>query len=219
VHLSLTRDGHNAFAGDEPVAEGVRGSRLFRHFLAGWIAHAPELMPFYAPTVNSYKRYQSASWAPTRLAWSHDNRTAGFRVVGSGPSLRIECRVPGAVLVTGLLFVIFGHTMSILSHTGAEAAAAWRARQRELKRASRERMDVKVLERWLPAAAGFGLAAPMLKAAKASGASDQVPIAWLSHLSDPSAALVVIMSATSSGAHAGASGGGMAAGGGSSSAR
>ena len=53
-------------------------------------------MVFYAPTVNSYKRYQSGSWAPTRLAWSEDNRTAGFRVVGEGESLRIECRIPGA---------------------------------------------------------------------------------------------------------------------------
>ena len=60
------------------------------------MAHAPEVMAFYAPTVNSYKRYQSGSWAPTRLAWCHDNRTAGFRVVGSGASLRIECRIPGA---------------------------------------------------------------------------------------------------------------------------
>jgi glutamine synthetase len=53
-------------------------------------------MVFYAPTVNSYKRYVDASWAPTRLAWSEDNRTAGFRVVGQGASLRIECRIPGA---------------------------------------------------------------------------------------------------------------------------
>jgi glutamine synthetase len=53
-------------------------------------------MPLYAPTINSYKRYQSASWAPTRVAWSYDNRTTGFRVVGSGRSLRIECRLPGA---------------------------------------------------------------------------------------------------------------------------
>ena len=60
------------------------------------MAHAAECMPCYAPNVNSYKRYQAGSWAPTRLAWSHDNRTAGFRVVGSGPSLRIECRIPGA---------------------------------------------------------------------------------------------------------------------------
>jgi glutamine synthetase len=53
-------------------------------------------MVFYAPTVNSYKRYRSGSWAPTRLAWSYDNRTASFRVVGKGESLRIECRIPGA---------------------------------------------------------------------------------------------------------------------------
>jgi glutamine synthetase len=53
-------------------------------------------MPFLGPTVNSYKRYVDASWAPTRLAWSVDNRTAGFRVVGSGDSLRVECRIPGA---------------------------------------------------------------------------------------------------------------------------
>ncbi|MBI4603647.1 MAG: glutamine synthetase, partial [Planctomycetes bacterium] len=71
-------------------------SDAFRWFLGGWIARVGELMPLYAPTVNSYKRYQAASWAPTRVAWSHDNRTAGFRVVGDGESLRIECRMPGA---------------------------------------------------------------------------------------------------------------------------
>lgn len=95
IHLSLWRDGTNLFAGDEAVGP-VRGSELFRWFLGGWIARTGDVMPFYAPTVNSYKRYVDASWAPTRLAWSHDNRTAGFRVVGNGPSLRIECRIPGA---------------------------------------------------------------------------------------------------------------------------
>jgi glutamine synthetase len=60
------------------------------------MARVPEVMVFYAPTVNAYKRYVDASWAPTRLAWSYDNRTAGFRVVGHGSSLRIECRIPGA---------------------------------------------------------------------------------------------------------------------------
>jgi glutamine synthetase len=92
IHLSLWEgEGQtNAFAG-EPL-----GSDTFRHFLGGWIAHAPEFMVFYAPTVNAYKRYEDASWAPTRLAWSRDNRTAGFRVVGAGQSLRIECRLPGA---------------------------------------------------------------------------------------------------------------------------
>ena len=87
IHLSLWRDGRNVFE---------KGGDLFRWFLGGWIAHAPEVMPFYAPTVNSYKRYVDASWAPTRLAWSYDNRTAGFRVVGGDQSLRIECRIPGA---------------------------------------------------------------------------------------------------------------------------
>ena len=49
-----------------------------------------------APTVNSYKRFVDGSWAPTRVAWSYDNRTAGFRLVGHDQSLRIECRIPGA---------------------------------------------------------------------------------------------------------------------------
>ena len=95
VHLSLWQDGKNAFAGEQDLA-GIACSDAFRWFLGGWIKHAPEIMVFFAPTVNSYKRYQAASWAPTRLAWSYDNRTAGFRVVGSGKSLRIECRIPGA---------------------------------------------------------------------------------------------------------------------------
>jgi glutamine synthetase len=95
LHLSLWRDGTNAFAGDDDLA-GVACSDTFRWFLGGWMAHAADLMVCYAPTVNSYARYQPGSWAPTGLAWSPDNRTAGFRIVGRGPSLRIECRVPGA---------------------------------------------------------------------------------------------------------------------------
>jgi glutamine synthetase len=87
MHFSLWRGGKNVFEKD---------GDLFRWFLGGWMAHAPELMVFYAPTINSYKRYVDASWAPTRIAWSYDNRTAGFRVVGDGASLRIECRIPGA---------------------------------------------------------------------------------------------------------------------------
>jgi glutamine synthetase len=95
VHLSLWAHDRNAFAGDLSLGP-VRCSDVFRWFLGGWIARAPEVMVFYAPTVNSYKRFVDASWAPTRLAWSHDNRTAGFRVVGGEASLRIECRIPGA---------------------------------------------------------------------------------------------------------------------------
>jgi glutamine synthetase len=95
IHLSLWRDGVNAFAGEEQYGP-VQCSSMFRWFLGGWIHHVPEVMVFYAPTVNSYKRYVEGSWAPTRIAWSYDNRTAGFRVVGKGKSLRIECRIPGA---------------------------------------------------------------------------------------------------------------------------
>jgi glutamine synthetase len=87
LHLSLWREGANAFAGDHAT---------FQHFLAGWMAHVNDFMVCYAPTVNSYKRYVDASWAPTRVAWSRDNRTAGFRVVGAGRALRIENRIPGA---------------------------------------------------------------------------------------------------------------------------
>ena len=95
IHLSLFRGGANAFPGEARLGP-VAGSDAFRHFLGGWMAHLPAMMVFYAPTINSYKRYEDGSWAPTRIAWSYDNRTAGFRVVGANESLRIECRVPGA---------------------------------------------------------------------------------------------------------------------------
>ncbi len=97
IHLSLWSESDggsaNAFASD-PSDDGR--SDLFRWFLGGWMAGVGDFMPFYAPTVNAYKRYADGSWAPTRIAWSQDNRTAGFRVVGRGSSLRIECRIPGA---------------------------------------------------------------------------------------------------------------------------
>jgi glutamine synthetase len=76
--------------------EGGKPSKLFRHFLGGQMALAREFSCFYAPTVNSYKRYQSSTFAPTRIAWGPDNRTCGFRVVGEGASFRIENRIPGA---------------------------------------------------------------------------------------------------------------------------
>jgi glutamine synthetase len=94
LHVSLWRQNVNVFASDE----------TFRHFLGGWMAHAAELMVCWAPTINSYKRYQAQSWAPTALAWASDNRTAGFRIVGEGPARRIECRIPGADVHPHLAF-------------------------------------------------------------------------------------------------------------------
>lgn len=89
LHLSLWDREDRAVFGDET-------SDIFRHFLGGWMHHARAMAPFYAPYPNSYKRYVYQSWAPTRIAWSRDNRTAGFRIVGTGKSQRIESRLPGA---------------------------------------------------------------------------------------------------------------------------
>ena len=69
---------------------------IFRSYIAGQLALARELTLFLAPCINSYKRFQAGSFAPTKAIWSTDNRTAGFRVIGGGPSLRVECRIPGA---------------------------------------------------------------------------------------------------------------------------
>jgi glutamine synthetase len=65
------------------------------HFLAGQLACQRELTLLYAPNINSYKRYQAGSFAPTAVAWGLDNRTCALRVVGHGASLRFEQRVPG----------------------------------------------------------------------------------------------------------------------------
>ena len=79
-------------------------SDTFRWFLGGWMKHIRETFAFFAPYPASYKRYVAGSFAPTGIAWSHDNRTAGFRIVGHGPSLRIECRAPGADANPSLAF-------------------------------------------------------------------------------------------------------------------
>ncbi len=86
IHMSLWRDGENAFGGSQ---------ELFDRFLAGWIRYGREIALFLAPAVNSYKRYVSHSWAPTSLAWGHDNRSCGFRVVGHDSAKRVETRIPG----------------------------------------------------------------------------------------------------------------------------
>jgi glutamine synthetase len=93
IHSSLAdaRSGASAFL-DEDGGE----SDLFKHYLAGQLALARDMTFFLAPYINSYKRFQAASFAPTKAVWSTDNRTAAFRVMGEGPSLRIECRLPGA---------------------------------------------------------------------------------------------------------------------------
>jgi glutamine synthetase len=88
IHLSLQReDGTPLFSEDAPA---------FEHFVAGQLGALRELTLFLAPNINSYKRYAVGSFAPTAVAWGRDNRTCAMRVVGHGPSLRVESRVAGA---------------------------------------------------------------------------------------------------------------------------
>jgi glutamine synthetase len=92
IHLSLRDDDDTpVYAGDRP--NGV--SEVFEHFLAGQLAGLRELSVFFAPNINSYKRFQAGSFAPTAVAWGLDNRTCALRVIGHGESLRFENRVPG----------------------------------------------------------------------------------------------------------------------------
>jgi len=92
IHISLWKGGKNLFWDQKNHG----GSKLFRQFLGGLMRYSPELCLFYGPTINSYKRYQPGSWAPTRMAWATDNRTTGFRIVGHENGFRIENRMPGA---------------------------------------------------------------------------------------------------------------------------
>ncbi|HEX4443063.1 MAG TPA: glutamine synthetase family protein [Galbitalea sp.] len=112
IHLSVRgTDGTAVMAGD-----GKYGfSKLMEHWLAGLIATTRELSLFFAPNINSYKRYVEGSFAPTAIAWGVDNRTCALRVVGHGAGLRVENRVPGgdvnqylatAALIAGGLYGI-----------------------------------------------------------------------------------------------------------------
>jgi len=94
IHSSIwsLEDGRPLAPGDGP--HGM--SPMFRAWMGGILEHSVELTLCFAPYVNSYKRFQSASWAPTAVVWSPDNRTSGLRLVGHGAGLRVESRIPGA---------------------------------------------------------------------------------------------------------------------------
>ena len=96
LHSSLwDREGRrNLFWEKSAVPLGM--SALFRHYLGGQLAGARQLAYFFAPYINSYKRYLAGTFAPVLAVWAHDNRTCGFRVIGEGQSLRVENRIPGA---------------------------------------------------------------------------------------------------------------------------
>ncbi|MEO1579459.1 MAG: glutamine synthetase family protein [Pseudomonadota bacterium] len=94
VHLSFWQGGANAFY---DANAKLCMSKLMRQVVAGMIAYAPDYTVFLAPYVNSYKRFQKGSFAPTKTVWSVDNRTAGFRLCGDGTkAVRMECRIGGS---------------------------------------------------------------------------------------------------------------------------
>ncbi|WP_435211994.1 glutamine synthetase family protein [Streptomyces sp. bgisy034] len=93
LHVSLWSNGINRL--NVPDSDHEL-SPTGRHAIAGLLASLPDLGPFYAPNLNSYKRFTPGSFAPTLFTWGHDNRTCAVRVVGRGESLHLEIRVPGA---------------------------------------------------------------------------------------------------------------------------
>jgi glutamine synthetase len=102
VHMSLARAGQNIFV--DP-ADPLGMSAEMKHFMAGLLTYAADITYFLAPYINSYKRFQVGTFAPTKAIWSLDNRTAGFRVCGEKTKgVRVECRIGGADLNPYLAF-------------------------------------------------------------------------------------------------------------------
>lgn len=131
VHTSLwDAESGEPLMADASHATGL--SEVGRRWLAGQLAAARELAWCAAPTVNSYRRYVPGSWAPTAVVWGEDNRTCGFRVVGSGAGRRVESRIPGAdvnpylVLAAAVAAGLYGidHELDLGPAYGANAYEA-----------------------------------------------------------------------------------------------
>jgi glutamine synthetase len=106
MHMSAwTADDAALFFQDGAEPYGM--SDTMRWFLGGTMQLARELAIFFAPSINSYKRFAAASWAPVNVVWGRDNRTTGFRIVGRGASLHIECRFPGGDMNAYLTYAAF----------------------------------------------------------------------------------------------------------------
>jgi glutamine synthetase len=96
IHMSLAKGGKNAFVN---AKDPLGMSDLMKHFMQGQLTYAGEITYFLAPYINSYKRFQAGTFAPTKAIWSSDNRTAGFRLCGENTKgVRVECRIGGADL-------------------------------------------------------------------------------------------------------------------------
>ena len=124
IHLSFRAgDGSPVMAGEGPYGLSPTGASV----VAGLLAGLRELTLLFAPTINSYKRFALGSFAPTAVAWGPDNRTCALRLVGHGPSLRVECRVPGGdvnpyLALSGLIAAALSGVSGAAEASGASGA-------------------------------------------------------------------------------------------------
>jgi glutamine synthetase len=96
IHMSLARGGKNVFVDGK---DSLGMSAIMKSYMAGLLTYAGDITYFLAPYINSYKRFQVGTFAPTKAIWSRDNRTAGFRLCGeNSKGVRVECRIGGADL-------------------------------------------------------------------------------------------------------------------------
>ncbi|WP_226343792.1 glutamine synthetase family protein [Agilicoccus flavus] len=163
VHLSLrSADGDVVFAASDgsadatgPESEYEGHSALFDHFLAGLQSTLAEFTLFYAPNINSYKRFAEGSFAPTAVAWGRDNRSCALRVVGHGAGLRVENRLPGgdvnpylavAAMLAGGLHGI-AERLPLEPPCEGNAYAAGKARVPRTLREARDLFDASALAR------------------------------------------------------------------------
>lgn len=161
IHMSLAARGKNAFL-DAKAEHGM--SPLMTSFVAGQLAHAQEITYFLAPYINSYKRFQVGTFAPTKAIWSLDNRTAGFRLCGAGTKgIRIECRIGGADLNPYLAYAaliaagIDGIEQKLPLEAPYSGDAYFGKRLREVPKTLRDALDSLRKSKMLRAAFGDGV--------------------------------------------------------------
>jgi glutamine synthetase len=163
IHQSLwSADGKSSLFHDPEAEHGI--SKLMGHYVAGLLTHAREITWFLAPYINSYKRFQAGTFAPTRAIWSFDNRTAGYRLCGAdSKAVRIECRVGGADLNPYLAFAALlaagldGIENSLELEKPFRGDAYHAKRLREIPKTLREATDLMNRSRMLRKAFGDGV--------------------------------------------------------------
>ncbi len=135
VHQSLWRENKNAFHDEK---DPLKMSKVFRSYVAGQLLCLPEILPPFAPTVNSYKRLVDGFWAPTKVTWGVDNRTTALRVIpGSAKSTRLETRVPGSdvnpylALAAAIASGLYGVENNLTLKTEAVSGSAYLVKNAE----------------------------------------------------------------------------------------